>query len=235
MIILTILFLLLAVSIVRMVRRPRVITFLAIALILVSLGSTLVPVPGDLRKAQDYAAMQTCRTIALAESQYANDHGTYPAGQSSTEVFQRLVDGNYVSDPAIFYLRMPGKGRATDVHLKPENVCYDVTSGVDSSAPDGLPVVFVTGYKVDYRNARRISELASPQPSFLGDLSWDEMPNFRVKLFFPVGVILKGNEIQLAQWPLPKNYREGDSVEDFDARGHIYRQLTPTGPLPPIP
>ena len=84
--------------------------------------------------------------------QYANDHNqNYPDGKSSTEVFQKLIDGGYISDPAIFYIPMVGKIKAgVGQRLKPENVCWDVTSPVDSSAPDGLPIVFSTGYKVNY-------------------------------------------------------------------------------------
>jgi hypothetical protein len=87
---------------------------------------------------------------------YASDHeGKYPQGTNSTEVFQRLLDGGYTTDPVLFfYLGVDGKTRpeAGQKQLKPENVCFDVTAGLDSTDPnsDTVPLVFLTGYRVTY-------------------------------------------------------------------------------------
>jgi hypothetical protein len=106
-------------------------------------------IPPDERESP---AMQTARIIELALFQYAQDHkGLYPSGRSSTEVFQKLVDGNYVSDPSIFWLKMKGKNRATSNHLEPENIGFDVTEGMTDHSPDMVPGVFATGYLVEYK------------------------------------------------------------------------------------
>ena len=112
--------------------------------------------------------MQTSRAIGLDMFQYAVDHnGNYPRdGKTSTEVFQKLIDENYVSDPGDLYLHMPGKTKATSKHLTAENVCFDVTSGVTNSSPDSLPLVFSTGYTMTYEPGARLKL----------DLTLDEMP-----------------------------------------------------------
>ena len=81
---------------------------------------------------------------------YAADHdGKFPDGNTSTEVFQKLIDENYGNDPTIFYIPLPGKTKPlAGQKLKPENVCWDVTSGLDQNSPDELPVIFMTGYLV---------------------------------------------------------------------------------------
>jgi hypothetical protein len=54
--------------------------------------------------------MQMLRAIGLAMYSYANDNGgNYPDGKSSTEVFQKLLDGGYATDPALFYLRLQAR------------------------------------------------------------------------------------------------------------------------------
>ena len=101
------------------------------------------------------SAMTTARQIGLMMVAYANDNGAYPDGKSSTEVFQKLLDGrykwhagNYCVDPTIFYIGLPGKTKPVmGQKLKPENVCWDVTSGVDPRDPDRLPIVFLTATK----------------------------------------------------------------------------------------
>jgi len=95
--------------------------------------------------------MQATHAIALAMYCYAVDHhNAYPAGKSSTGVFQELLDEGYVTDPALFYLDLPGKTKATTTKLKPENVCFDVTVSLDDKDPDALPLVFTTGYRLIY-------------------------------------------------------------------------------------
>jgi hypothetical protein len=102
----------------------------------------------------DYAPppMPTTRAIALAMSAYARDNGgRYPDGHTSTEVFQKLLDGNYISDPVVFYLDMRGKVKADSKELSADNVAYDVTIPVDGSTSGDVPVVFDTGYRIEYK------------------------------------------------------------------------------------
>jgi len=111
--------------------------------------------------------MQTTRTIELAMFQYADDHGgKYPEGKSSTEVFQKLIDGQYISEPAVFYLAMAGKVKASSNELHPENVCYDITARMTDKTPDDVPGVFITGFEVEYKpggRAVRLADRAQPQ------------------------------------------------------------------------
>jgi type II secretory pathway pseudopilin PulG len=114
-------------------------------------GIALGPITNGIKKAKENMAMQQARGIELAMFAYATDNnGAYPDGKTSTEVFQKLIDGKYISDPGIFYVAMPGKIKATSDKLTADNVCYDVTSGVAADSSDGLPVVFSTGYSVTY-------------------------------------------------------------------------------------
>jgi hypothetical protein len=92
------------------------------------------PLPGGIQPNLGSGWLQNTRTIGIAMFQYSNDHNSvYPDGESSTEVFQKLLDEKYISDPTIFYIPLPGKIKPIEGQpLKPENVCFDVTSGVDS-------------------------------------------------------------------------------------------------------
>jgi len=187
------------------------------------------------------SVMQSCRTIGLAEFQYANDQdGRYPDGNSSTEVFQELIDGNYISDPAIFYVPMSGKTPARPgERLKPENVCFDVTGGVTSSDPDPLPLVFLTGFKVDYRPGGRATSLTTPYPLLMGpERTWWEWLNgqspMRASDLPGMAVSYKSNSASSRQLDLQSDEpgQVGDFVsKDFDAHGKTYRQLTPDGVL----
>ena len=86
-----------------------------------ALGTNL----GGIKHAWGSAATQQTRALDLAMYSYCNDNDQkYPDGKSSTEVFQKLMDGGYVTDPALFYLPLPGKIKGVVGHrLKPENVC----------------------------------------------------------------------------------------------------------------
>jgi hypothetical protein len=99
--------------------------------------------------------VQASHALGLAMYCYANDNdGKYPTGKSSTEIFQKLIDGEYITDPAIFYiaeLHIPGKRPTTFKKLKPSNVCWDVTVPVEVGRTDGcVPLVFTTGFKINY-------------------------------------------------------------------------------------
>jgi type II secretory pathway pseudopilin PulG len=202
---------------------------LAFCLLAILAGIFLGPVNPGLRKARESRAMQTSRTIALAMFQYANDHqGKYPAVRSSTEVFQQLLDQNYVTDSKVFYVELPGKTPPTSNKLKSENVSWDVTSPFDASSSNDVPVVFLTGYRVSYVPGGKAVPLARPT-SFEAD---------------GIPVCYHSNTAwfkRTASHAVPSSHTEPDGVVEnfvpttFRSNGQNYQQLTPEGPLPPSP
>src|SRR5476651_874775 len=76
-----------------------------IGIIAILAGVALGPITNGIKKAQQSGGVQTSRTIALAEFQYANDSDTkaYPDGSGSdaSVVAKALLGGNYVSDPGL--------------------------------------------------------------------------------------------------------------------------------------
>jgi len=140
----------------------------------------------------------------------------------------------------IFYI--PGDGKTRPVpgqKLKPENVCFDVTSGLllDSSA--GLPVVFLTGFRVTYAPGASAIPTTTRYPQFGGDYrTWAEWSNND----WPMGdvgpgiaVFYMGNN---AMWKNLGTATNGEGSilsfisPDFKPDGRTYRQLTPDGALP---
>ena len=199
------------------------------------------PMGGGIQRAWGSRAMQNSRTIALAMFQYANDNdGNYPDGKSSTEVFQKLIDGNYVSDPRIFYVPLAGKTEPTEgQRLKPENVSFDVTSGIRSNAPDGLPIVFLTGYRVSYIPGGSATSLVIGAPPYgTTPRTWSEWWHGRSVVPFDsiLAVCYKSNNASarpLETQPDAKAFVPHFVPVDFDPGGKVYRQLTPDGPLAP--
>jgi len=198
----------------------------------------LSPTGGGLQKARESAAMQTTRTLALAMFQYANDNNAYPDGRSSTEVFQKLLDGNYVSDPAILYVPMPGKTKCLNgSRLQLQNVCYDVTSGIQMNSPDDVPLVFLTGFRIDYRRGGTAVSLVRPFPEIHhGSSSWWQSINgggpFEPVSGLPVTYKSNASHIRAGQIGADGIGRVPNVIPpDFDANGQIYHQLTPEGPL----
>ena len=186
-----------------------IITFVATAL--------LMPPSGSIRQAKASKIMQASRQIGLCLFAYSNDHnGKYPVGKSSTEIFQQLIDQNYVSDPSVFYFTMMGKTKPLSNKLKPENVCFDVTNGVLPDDPDGLPIVFSTGYKIDYIQGGEARHLANGDPNGIAVCFKSLSAAFLraqpegVPLFPPFG---------------------GSPTSNFDPKSRTYQQLTPDGPL----
>jgi len=204
-------------------RVPQSRRWLWLVLLLFLLGGVAVaPISNGIRQVQHNAWLQQGRQIGQALFSYSTDntqnHGAYPDGNSSTEVFQKLLDGNYVSDPRIFYLPLPGKTPAqTGQKLKPENVCFDYTAGTDAGPSDDLvPLIFVTGYKVTYAPGAAAVPIAKTyHPPFLG-------------------TFYRGNNAFI----LPLRETSDGTVlnfipSDFKPDGKTYRQLTPEGSLSP--
>jgi hypothetical protein len=197
-------------------------------------------------------AVQKAHAINLSLFAYANNQAQqYPMGKTSTEVFQKLLDENYATDPSIFYLPFPGKtppGKGQK--LKPENVGFDVTSGIDSNSSEQIPVVFTTGYKVEYVPGGA-AVLIAPSSSHIRTWSewWYDVkpldPHFGIAVtyktnsstFFPDGsfvAVMQGGYPQLTISPHPpsKVIISHFIPLDFKPDGKTYRQLTPDGVLP---
>ena len=178
--------------------------------------------------------------------QYANDNNQkYPDGNSSTEVFKKLVDQSYITDPTIFYLAMPGKTKPVlGQKLKPENVSWDVTGGSpDASSSDGLPIVFITGYKITYAPGAAAIPLVKPYPRFGyedRDRTWYDWLTGRPTIHYfhegGIAVTYKSNSAMYRRLETPGPNGNGSIPNfippDFKPDGKIYRQLTPDGPLP---
>ena len=172
-----------------------------------------------LKQTQQDAWILQIHQIGLALFAYSNDNNqNFPDGKSSTEVFQKLLDGNYITDPGVFFVPLPGKTKALPgQRLKPENVSFDVTCCVDADVSDVLPLIFITGYKVTYAPGGSAVPRVKPYPSgivayYKGTSSKFIIPgsspdaNGSIANFVPV---------------------------DFDPKGKTYHQLTPEGTLPP--
>jgi hypothetical protein len=192
------------------------------------------PIYIGIKKSQATGGIQAARTIALAMFQYANDNEQkYPDGKSSTEVFQKLIDGGYISDPTIFYISLPGKTRAVaSQKLQPENVSFDVTGGTYSNSPDELPIVFMTGYKVTYAPGGSAVPIIKPYPQFGVE------PNERLDSM-PPGIVVcyKSNSAKFMNFNNSASVNRDGSISnfvppDFKPDGKTYRQLTPDGVLP---
>jgi hypothetical protein len=209
------------------------LSWVAVALSILVFGLTL---PASAKTGGESAAMQATRTIALAMFQYANDHsGKYPDGSSSTEVFQKLLDGNYVADPALFYVPLDGKtkGRIGE-RLRAENVCFDVTGGAGLDSPQALPLVFFTGFKVDYKPGGKAVSLISPYPPYEHRTWWEWWQGEPESNFAYLGVVYLSNDAYAKMLDLPaggNGYVHDFVPQNFDAHGQTYRQLTPEGVL----
>lgn len=174
---------------------------------------------------QNYG-VQSAHVIGMAMLAYANDNnGKYPTGASSTEIFQKLIDGKYITDPSIFCpYEESGKSRATSNKLKPENVGWDVTIPAyaeDFGVPPektktdgGLPLLFSTGYRIEYVPHGRALPLPGTDNKYI--------------------IVLYVSESAQLITADPQNRGIVSDVipASFDARGVKYTQLTPDGALP---
>lgn len=122
-----------------------------IGIIAILAGVALGPITSGIRKARESACMQTTRTLALAEFQYANDNNNYPDGADAGVLCAALVSGNYLSDSKTLQIT-GGKAvsPAAGGTIAKVNVDYDFTGvqnagtavGIPSSSPDSLPLVW---------------------------------------------------------------------------------------------
>lgn len=126
-----------------------------IGIIAILAGVALGPITNGIKQAQRSSGVQTSRTIALAEFQYANDNNqVYPFGTDAGKVADLLVAGNYIQDPGIFVISGAANetkytGSATTPAYTPTNVSWDfgetsTTAGLTPNAPDETPLVVST-------------------------------------------------------------------------------------------
>ncbi len=171
------------------------------------------PASAQMQIARNNAVMQQVHAIGLAMFSYANDNnGAYPTGNSSTEVFQKLIDGGYVSDPSLFFVKMPGKVASASNQLKPENVCFDVTVTIDNKSSDQVPLVYLTGFRVSFTPGSSAVPVSDAAKQAAGLPVYYKGNN---------AVFLRsGPDGSVPHFVFP-SYRD-------DAH---YRQLTPEGPL----
>jgi hypothetical protein len=192
-------------------------SFLLICFVAI-LALLLGPVRSAYRVARENAFLETGHTIYLYLFQYSIDHNDHcPSGSSSTEVFQKLIDGKYATDPRIFYLPMPGKTKPTSLHLKPENVSWDITIPVDWRSSENVPLIFCTGYRIEYKPGGRALPL----------------PNRSRPAFDHVAMVNNRGAARLFQ----SGASPYSSIPNFiPANASLgtttYTQLTPDGPLP---
>jgi hypothetical protein len=192
-----------------------------------------------LKTSWDNQWMQASHSIYLAMFQYSIDNdGDFPGGKSSTEIFQKLIDGKYVTDSAIFYVPLPGKIKPIQGEpLKAENVCWDVTDSLGAGDADELPLVFLTGYKVHYIPGGAAVPLIKPYPPF--GLESHTLPEWvEGKTSLPEGstpgiaVAYKGGSSRFVKMQQPDDTIPNFIAPTFNPKGKTYRQLTPDGTLP---
>ena len=204
---------------------------------LFKLGGILMPM--------DTQGREWATVIGIAMTQYADDHdGKYPNGESSTEVFQKLLDGRYLTDSYYFWLPLQGKVRGIrGQKLKPENVCFDVTCCVSRDDPENLPIVFTTGCKVNYAPGSAAIPLLKPFPQYIQPQNtWFQWSGIEPKRTYDFtreqGMCVYYKNKYTTCLPLISSVNSDITIPnfiplDFDSKGKSYRQLAPGGPLSP--
>jgi hypothetical protein len=202
---------------------------------------------------------QQAHVLGLRMNSYAGDHdGKYPDGKSSMEIFQKLLDGGYADDPAIFYIPSPGKIKPVAGRpLRAENVCWDITGIREANSPVKVPLVFMTGYKVNYSPGGAAVPLVKPYPQFglkvrgraapvrfpqfgvrIAASRWREWFNLPEEIRYGVPAIAvfyttgQGEILELSGDAATYGAVLNFVPTDFNANGRVYRQLTPDGILP---
>jgi len=212
---------------------------IVLGILLLLFGFWLGPITPSLRAARQSAAMQTAHALGLALYSYANDnHNLYPDGTSSTEVCQKLLDGGYVTNPSYFFIPTPGKVAAVPgAKLKPENVCWDITAPIDISTTVNVPVLFMTGYRVDYHPGGEATPVIKPFPRYFVDDSisawfaamfWGD--TYRYRPSAGIALYYDNNSARFAL-ANPGNIIPNFVPTDFKPAAKTYRQLTPDGVL----
>ena len=163
------------------------------------------------------------RQIGLAMMQYSMAHqNKYPSGDSSTEVFQKLMDEGYLDpdhvDDILYIHDMPGKvPYPGSGPLKPENVCYDVATPVTDRSHDGLPLVISTGWNLTFEEGAIPAEYDQKLTGALSTSRWSHAP--------AMIIYRKGGSARLLY---PERIQEGELIPiGFRQDKTAYRQLRP--------
>jgi hypothetical protein len=221
--------------------RSFILFYAAVVFFFLLLALITGPMQGSgMKSAWNNRWMQTSHSLYLAMFQYSVDNdGDFPDGKSSTEVFQKLMDGKYVTDPTLFYIPLPGKTEPVQGEpLKPENVSWDVTCCVGANDAEELPLIFMTGYKVAYIPGGAAAPLIKPFPLFgLDARTWIEWiagkpSRLRNGASPGIAVAYKGGLSLFVKMDEPNDVVPNFIAPTFDPKGKTYRQLTPDGPLP---
>jgi len=205
------------------------------------LGAALGPIGHNPWPRRGSRFAEQAREIGQALIAYSNDHNNnYPYGNSSTEVFQKLLDKGYVKDPSIFYIALPGKIEPSPgQRLKPENVSFDVTLGMKWwHIPRGLPLVFSTGYHVTYAPGASAVPISQPSPTYsytppwLDRLRYWQWPSEDMSAR---GIAVFSTDRMSRFMPFDAPTNPDGSISnfispDFRPDGKVYRQLTPDLP-----
>jgi prepilin-type N-terminal cleavage/methylation domain-containing protein len=131
-----------------------------IGIIAILAGVALGPITRGIKQAQESTSMQTCRQIGLMEFAYSNDNSqVYPfATDKSETVANLLLNGNYASDPGVFYIAStpnstkPSAATGGVYNQVTAFCCFDFVyyngttpSGLTSTAGDSTPLCEGTG------------------------------------------------------------------------------------------
>ena len=160
-----------------------------IGIIAILAGVALGPITNGIKKAQQSGGVQTSRTLALAEFQYANDNNqNYPdkgtpnslGAGDATDVAACLIAGGYVTDPAIFVISGSSEKKYTGTMtgtptIGLTNISWDFVGnsatgnpGINPNTPDTTPVILssspVTGANIVAAGAPTTVQLLATNP-----------------------------------------------------------------------
>ena len=147
--------------------RTELLVVLGLLLVLAAVG--VGPISGYFAKNRLNRAVESAHTLSTLLSQYATDNnGVYPVGEGtpsagkSVGIARNLLENNYTPNASIFAVGSTRSYAGTTpdyADLAPANLSWDftagatATTGITSSAPDLLPVVFTTSQAVTYAAA----------------------------------------------------------------------------------
>jgi type II secretory pathway pseudopilin PulG len=147
--------------------RIEILVLVVVLVVLVAVG--FGPVSEYLDKSNVNHAAEKARTLSTLLSQYATDNNdVYPVGEGTPNVgksegiARNLLENHYAPDASVFAVGSTRtyRGTATDFSdLAATDISWDFTGGATAStglmstAPDLLPVVYTTGETVTYPTA----------------------------------------------------------------------------------
>jgi type II secretory pathway pseudopilin PulG len=144
--------------------RSEVLVLITVVIILVAVAYG--PVADYLTHGKVTRGVESAQTLNTLLSQYATDNnGVYPIGEgtsaigTSKGIARNLLENNFTPDASIFAVGSTPKyeGPGGDYsRIAASNISWDFTggptasTGITSSAPDLLPILYTTGESVAY-------------------------------------------------------------------------------------